>query len=86
MGRYVFSQWGRDFCPNFLQPFLENIDRGSCNDESRELFPVIHNNSPKIPTLSFGAGSHVGVPCRGALLGYVEWEGGKTSLDEYWFW
>ncbi len=31
----MFSQWGemgKDFCPNFLQPFLENIDRRSCND------------------------------------------------------
>ncbi len=22
----------KDFCPNFLQPFLENIDRRSCHD------------------------------------------------------
>ncbi len=33
---------GKNFCPNFLQPFLENIDR-SCNDGSRDLIPVFHN-------------------------------------------
>ncbi len=37
----------------------------------------------KMPTLSFGGGSHLGVPCRGAVLGRVEWEGGKTSSDQY---
>ncbi len=31
------GEMGKDFCPNFLQPFLENIDRRSCNDGSREL-------------------------------------------------
>ncbi len=34
---------GKDICPNFLQPFLENIDRRSRNDGSRELIPVFHN-------------------------------------------
>ncbi len=34
---------GKDRCPNFLQPFLENIDRRSCNDGSREIIPVFHN-------------------------------------------
>ncbi len=29
------GEMGKDFCPNFLQPFLENIDRRSCNDGSR---------------------------------------------------
>ncbi len=33
----------KDFCPNFLQPFLENIDRRNCNDGSRELIQVFHN-------------------------------------------
>ncbi len=37
------GEMGKDFCPNFLQPFLENIERGSCNDGSRELIPVFHN-------------------------------------------
>ncbi len=34
---------GKDFCPNFLQPFLENIDRRGCNDESRQLIPAFYN-------------------------------------------
>ncbi len=34
---------GKDFFPNFLQPFLENTDKGSCNDGSRELIPVFHS-------------------------------------------
>ncbi len=34
---------GKDFCPNFLQPFLENVDRRSCNYGSRGLIPVFYN-------------------------------------------
>ncbi len=26
------GEMGKDFCLNFLQPFLEKIDRRSCND------------------------------------------------------
>ncbi len=37
------GEMGKDFCPNFLQPFLENIDRRSCNNGSRELIPVFHD-------------------------------------------
>ncbi len=37
------GEMGKDFCPNFLQPFLENIDRRGYNDGSRELIPVFHN-------------------------------------------
>ncbi len=69
----------KDFCPHFLQSFLENTDRRSCNDGSREPILIFHNPSPKIPTLSFGGGSHLGMPCRGALLGRVEREEGKTG-------
>ncbi len=29
--------------PNFLQSFLENIDRRSCNGGSWELIPAFHN-------------------------------------------
>ncbi len=28
---------GKDFCSNFIQPFLENIDRRSRNDVNQEL-------------------------------------------------
>ncbi len=37
------EEMGKDFCPNFLQPFLENIGRRSCKDGSRKLIPVFHN-------------------------------------------
>ncbi len=46
----------KDFRPNFLQPFLETIDRRSCNDGSRELIPVFHNPHRKCRP------SHLGVP------------------------
>ncbi len=37
------SEMGKDFCPNVLQPFLENIDRRSSNDGSRELILVFQS-------------------------------------------
>ncbi len=86
MSVQFMGKMGKDFSPNFLQPFLENIDRRNCNDGSRELIPVFHITyvpSPKMPTLFFDGGSHLGVPCRGAILGRVEREGGKRSLDQY---
>ncbi len=39
----AMGEIGKDFCPNFLQPFLESIDRRSCYDGSREHIPVFHN-------------------------------------------
>ncbi len=36
-----------------------------------------------MPTLSFGGGSQLRVSCKGALLGRVERERGKTSSDQY---
>ncbi len=41
------GEMGKDFCPNFLQPFLENIDRRSCNDGNREFILVFHNPHQK---------------------------------------
>ncbi len=55
------EEMGKDIGPNFLQPFLEKIDR-------RSLFQYF-------TTLSLGGGAHLRVPCRGALLGHMEWEG-----------
>ncbi len=37
------GEMGKDFRTNFLQPFLENIDRRSGFDGNRELSPVFHN-------------------------------------------
>ncbi len=41
------GEMGKDFCPNFLQPFLENIYRWSCNGGSRKPIPVFHNSHRK---------------------------------------
>ncbi len=35
-----------------------------------------------MPTLSLDSGSHLGVPCRSALLGRVDRDGEKTSSDQ----
>ncbi len=59
---------GEDSCPNFLQSFLEKIDRRSCNDGNQELIPVFPNPhrkcrpspSTETPTLEY----HVWVPSR----------------------
>ncbi len=42
---YVQSmgKMGKDFSPKFLQLFLENFGRRSCNDGSRELIPIFYN-------------------------------------------
>ncbi len=39
---------GKNLCPNFLQPLLENIDRRSCNGGSQELIPRFHNPPPAV--------------------------------------
>ncbi len=75
VGVQSMGEMGKDFCPNVLQPFLENIDRRSCNDGSRELIPAFHNPHRKCrPSPSAVART---------LLGRVEWEEGKTSSDQY---
>ncbi len=48
------------FCPNAVQPFLEMTEAGSLLQY--------------FTTLSFRGDLHLGVPCKGALLGRVEWE------------
>ncbi len=64
---------------------MGNVQVGRGGGRVREpgAYSSISQPSPKIPTLSFGGSSHLGVPCRGALLGHVEREGGKTSSDQY---
>ncbi len=54
------GEMGEGFCPNFLQTFLENIDRRSCDDGGWELILVFHNPHREIPTLSFDQ-SHAAV-------------------------
>ncbi len=43
----VNGEVGKDFCPNFLQSFLENIDRRICDDGGWQLIPIFHNPHPK---------------------------------------
>ncbi len=38
----LYGEARKDFCPNMLQPLVENISRSSCNDGSRKLIPVFH--------------------------------------------
>ncbi len=44
------GEMGKDFCPNFIQLFLENTDRRSCNDGSLELIPAFYNPHRKCRT------------------------------------
>ncbi len=46
------GKMGKDFCPNFLQPFLENIDRRSCNNGNRNLLQFFYNPHRKGLTFS----------------------------------
>ncbi len=79
-GRSVQSmgEMGKDFYPNFLQPFLKKIDRMSYNDGNRELIPIFHSPHRKCrPSLSAAARTLE------YLEGHVEWGQGKTSSDQY---
>ncbi len=60
----VPSIWGtgKDFCPNFFQPFLENSDRRSRDNGSLELILAFYK-SPKMLILFPGGGSHIEGPC-----------------------
>ncbi len=75
------GKWGKTSV-KFLQPFLKHVGKAAVTTEV-EAYSNISQPPPKRPTLSFGGGSQLGVPCRGDLLGRVEQEGGKTSSDQY---
>ncbi len=64
-----------DLYPRAIQPLLEDIGKGSRNHGSWKLIP------PKELILSSGDRSYLGILCRGALLGRVEWEEENSSLD-----
>ncbi len=70
------GEMGKDFCPNFLQQFLENIDSRSCNDGSRELAPIFHN--PLLRRWLAPWSTLKGCPLRPRRAGER-----KTSSDQY---
>ncbi len=72
----MFSQWGRWGKVSVSNRFLKTLTEGAVTTEAGSLFPCL-------TTLTFGGGSQPGVPCRGALLGRVEREEGKTSSGQY---
>ncbi len=56
------GETGKDFSPNFLLPYLDGTN---CFDGSRRLIPeLIPHSTLKKFAISFGGGSHLGVPCR----------------------
>ncbi len=63
------GEMGKDFLPNFIQPFLENNDRRSRNDGNQKLIPAFHNLHRKDRPFPLAAALTleylVGVPSRG---------------------
>ncbi len=50
-GVQSMGEMGKDFCPNFLQPFVENIDRMICNDRSREIIRLFQTLTENVAPL-----------------------------------
>ncbi len=69
----LYGEMGKDFCPNFIQHFLENIDRRSRNDGGCKLIPVFHNShrkfQPSLPAVALTLEYLVGVPSKTAPSG-----------------
>ncbi len=63
----------KDFCPNVLQTFLENIDRRTCSNGSLDLIPVFqntHRNGRPSPSAMAGILEYlVGVPSKATSSG-----------------
>ncbi len=76
------DEMGKDFCPNFLHPFLETSTEGAVTTGAESLFQYFTTLTENADSL-LRRGSHLGVPCEGALLGRVERERGKASPDQY---
>ncbi len=39
----AMGKMGKNYCPHFIQPLLENVHRRSCNNGNREPIPIFHN-------------------------------------------
>ncbi len=40
---FFLGEMGKDFCPHVVQPFLENLNRSECNNQTRNLSLVVHD-------------------------------------------
>ncbi len=61
----VNGEDGENVCPHFLQPFLENIDRRSCNEKKQQN----QKSRPSPPALTRTLAYLVGVPSKAAMSG-----------------
>ncbi len=62
-----------------LSPILKILAEGSSTTEAGSLFQYFTTLTENVDPLL----RHLGIPCRDALLGRVEWEEGKTISDQY---
>ncbi len=72
------GKMGKNFCPHFLQPLLENVDRRSCNS----LIPIYYNShrksGPSPPVVARTLEYLVGLPSKAATCGIEK----KISSDQ----
>ncbi len=73
------GEMGKDFCPDFLQPFLETIDRVSCNRGGRELIPVFHNPHRKFRPPPSAVARTLEYPGEVAVVTLISWL--RTGID-----
>ncbi len=77
LGFSQWGQWGKTSVQTFSSRSLKTLTEGAATTGA---YSNISQPSPKMSTLSFGGGSHLGVPCRAALLSRFEQEGGKKQV------
>ncbi len=76
MSAQSMGEMGKIFVQTFSNLFLKTLTEGAVTTEAGA-YSSISLPTPKIATFSFGGGSHLGVPCKGAPLGRVGQERGK---------
>ncbi len=71
MSVHSMGGWGKTSIHTFSNILLKTLTEGAVTTEA-------------LSTLTKNASSpHIGIPCRGALLGRFKREGEKTSSDQY---
>ncbi len=76
------GRWGKTSVQTVSNLLLKTLTEGVVTTEAGSLFHYF-TTPPKMLTLPFGGGSHLGVPCRGALLVRIKRNRIKTSSDQY---